>query len=139
MAYPWESELPALAALSDEDAAAAINALTVVARRPVPREQLKKYIYLNGIWYAMQKAANDAATPEQAKAVLQSGLAYLSDPDFTTYDMDDPQGAAMISQLVAIGVCSQDQAAAVNAMANVTTPKYPNGATPAEVKAARAT
>jgi hypothetical protein len=138
MTYPWESELAALADQPDVEAAAAINVMTTVIRRPVPRADIKRYIYVAGIWYRIKVASEADATPQQVKAVLVSAMAYLNDQDFQTYDVDAADGATMLAALVATGVVTQAEVAAVTAMANVTVPKYTPPAQPGEVHAVRA-
>ena len=123
MRYDWQSELPALASLSDQAAADAINAMTV-PETLIPRWQIKTYLYGQGIYAIIQAALNATETPPQVVGLLHTALAYLSDPDFENLDIGLADVQALFSALADAGLMTAEHRKTIEAMASVKQ-KYP--------------
>jgi hypothetical protein len=61
MAYAWEKELPALAALSDTDAAQALSNMVVTVRQPITRDDLLVELLTSGQWYKWVRSADEVS------------------------------------------------------------------------------
>ena len=150
-----ELALPAYSGLSDADAAARLNTPIVTARRLVAMGDIKPLLYQDAIPPAMlrlEDAAN-AALPvtsdpgytaaAQLKTAARMVLAWLTDPHVEHVDLDNATAKAGLAAIVAGGIIGPAMAAAIDALANVTTTRarqikvrYP--VTAADVHAARA-
>lgn len=118
MGYPWENELPALASLDDQAAADAINAMRVTARRLVPLWEISRLGREAGWWLPSKAAA-------QTNPFAATFHDYYADTRFDNIDMDLPATQYVLGQMVAGGILTKDQAAAIDALANVPDcPKY---------------
>lgn len=122
MSDPLVAELskPQYAGMSDGEAAAAINALTVTVRRPVQTWALRQAAIEGGFWSSLVEARDVSATRSLAINVLawvddQSGV-------LQTVDMDRPSAIAMRQALVASRIITQEQADELAALANTTVP-----------------
>ena len=107
---------PIYADLSDEDAAAAINAKRVAVRRPVPTWRIKLAAIEGGYYAALvlaERAGNTLAI---------SVLAWIDHPSIQTCDMDLPSVQMMLSGLVSASLVTQPQADALDALANAQIP-----------------
>lgn len=115
-----ELSQPQYASLSDEQAAAAINAKTVSVRRPVPTWKVRQAAIEGGYWAALVQAREVPQTAALAITVL----AWIDDQSGTiqSVDMDRPAAGAMRSALVAAGIMTQPQADALSALADATIP-----------------
>lgn len=119
-----EAELarPEYAGLSDQEAADAINSRRVTVRRPVPTWAVRQSAIEGGFWAAIIEARGSSVDAVRRLAV--NVLAWIDDQSGTvqTVDMDRPSVVAMRAALVSAGICTQDQADALNALANATIP-----------------
>lgn len=115
-----ELSQPSYASLSDEQAAAAINAKTVAVRRLVPTWQVRQAAIQGGYWAMLVQASE---VPQTA-ALAINVLAWIDDQSGTiqTVDMDSPAAGAMRSALVQAGIVTQPQADAISALADATIP-----------------
>jgi hypothetical protein len=127
MAWPWESELPALAALSDQEAANAINALTVTTRRRVSPGEVLKHAMDNGYLGAVLASA----VPEAALLRF-----WFTNPHAPDIDMDADATKAIAAAMVTASLMTTAQVASLDALATVVEPKYPH-CWPGEVNAVR--
>lgn len=111
-----ELRQPEYAGLSDEQAAAAINAKTVLVRRPVPTWKVRQAAIAGGYWASLVQARDVA----QTAAIAINVLAWIDDQSGTiqTVDMDSPAAGAMRSALVQAGIVTQAQADALSALAD---------------------
>lgn len=115
-----ELSKPSYASLSDEQAAAAINAKTVAVRRPVPTWQVRQAAIQGGYWAALVQARD---VPQTA-ALAINVLAWIDDQSGTiqTVDMDSPAAGVMRSAIVQAGILTQPQADALSALADAVIP-----------------
>jgi len=113
---------PQYAGLSDQLLADAINALRVSVRRPVPTWQVRQAAIEGGYWPALIEARETGANPVRALAITV--LAWIDDQSGTiqSVDMDRPAVIGMRAALVQAGICSQAQADALSALADVSIP-----------------
>lgn len=113
---------PEYAVLTDEQAAATINAKTVTVRRSVPTWAVRQAAIEAGYWAALVEA-RDSSVPELRRLAVNA-LAWIDDQSgvIQTVDMDRPAVVALRSALVAAGICSQAQADALAELADATIP-----------------
>lgn len=130
----WQDELAALAGKTDQEAADAINAMTVPDAL-VPRWRIKQYLYAQGCYATMQAASTAPGTPSEVVGLIRTALAYWNDPDFENLDLGLLEVAGMFDQLNVAGLLSNSQLAAIAAMTG-TKRKYPH-VEPSEVWAVR--
>lgn len=115
-----ELSRPEYASLSDEQAAATINAKTVAVRRPVETWRVRQAAIQGGYWAAIVKAREVPQTESLAINVL----AWIDDQSgvIQTVDMDAPAAVAMRAALVQAGILTQPQADALSALADAVIP-----------------
>lgn len=115
-----ELSQPQYATLSDEHAAAAVNAKTVAVRRPVPCWRVRQAAIEGGYWAALVQARD---VPQTASLAINV-LAWIDDQSGTiqTVDMDSPAAVAMRAGLVQAGIVTQAQADALSGLADATIP-----------------
>lgn len=113
-----ELSRPEYVSLSDEQAAATINAKTVAVRRPVETWRVRQAAIQGGYWASMVKAREVPQTESLAINVL----AWIDDQSgvIQTVDMDAPAAVAMRAALVQAGIITQPQADALSSMADAT-------------------
>jgi hypothetical protein len=113
---------PQYAALSDQLLADAVNGLRVSVRRPVPTWQVRQAAIEGGYWPALIEARETGANPVRALAITV--LAWVDDQSGTiqSVDMDRPAVIGMRAALVQAGICSQQQADALSALADASIP-----------------
>jgi hypothetical protein len=121
---PLATELtnPIYSGLSDEQAAAIIDAKRVAVRRLVPTWRVKQTAIEGGYYAALVIASQDTTIPVEARGLAISVLAWIDDPAIQTVDMDLPAVASMRSMLVAASICTQPQADALSALADTEIP-----------------
>jgi hypothetical protein len=135
MSYRWESELPALAALSDQAAAEAINAMTETVPQPITSSQMLAWLGGNGRYQRLQTLADteaaSGATSDQiaqsnaVRSIAKVALLMLQRPD-TTIDFTHPDQVAMFTGLQQAGAMSADEATELQAMGTLPgQQKYP--------------
>jgi hypothetical protein len=117
---------PTYAALTDQQAAATVNAKT--ARALVALADWANWPYEDATYYqltqaaaAVLPAATDAtyASALAVKAAATSMLGYITNPKIEHIDMDLPATQAVIAALVAAGVLAQEFVNRVDALANI--------------------
>ena len=113
---------PQYRGLSDQLLADAINGLRVSVRRPVPTWLVRQTAIEGGYW-PLLIVALESTTPA-VRALAITVLAWIDDQSGTiqTVDMDRPAVIGMRAALVQAGICSQPQADALSALADVSIP-----------------
>ena len=113
---------PQYSGLSDQLLADAINGLRVSVRRPVPTWLVRQTAIEGGYW-PLLIVALESTTPA-VRALAITVLAWIDDQSGTiqTVDMDRPAVIGMRAALVQAGICSQPQADALSALADVSIP-----------------
>lgn len=109
---------PQYAHMTDEQAAAAVNAKTVAVRRPVPTWLVRQTAIEGGYWASLV----DAQNVPQTRALALTVLAWIDDQSGTiqSVDMDRPAAVQMRAALVQAGIVTQSQADALSALADAT-------------------
>ena len=130
----WIDELPALAELSDAEAADAINAMTVEELLPISSAELLAWSAADGRF-----ARVDDATQHENAAIrsLACAAKLLLTRDGTSLDLDKHDRAAMLDSLVTVGVLTEADKASLYVLATVTRKKYPVRIGPHHVADAR--
>jgi hypothetical protein len=106
------------AAMSDHEAASAINASTQPARQLVPLWLIKRRLIETGAWLALQAAAAaESAVQPAAKLTLE----YVDDHRFENLDLDLLSTQQMLGALQAAGIVSAELAAELDTLADTTT------------------
>jgi hypothetical protein len=113
---------PQYAGLTDQLLADAINALRVTVRRQVPTWLVRQAAIEGGYWPSLVEA-RESTTPA-VRALAITVLAWVDDQSGTiqSVDMDRPAVIGMLAALVHVGICSQTQADALSALADVSIP-----------------
>lgn len=106
------------AGLSDQQAADAVNAKTVVVQQAVEIAKLKEYAIINSIWPKLK--AGVASTNTQVAALCISVLDWVEDPRLSTLNVNLPQVQVMLSALVSATILTQQQMDEVIAMGSKT-------------------
>ena len=150
--YGWESELPALASMTAEQAAATIKAMTVnelppagtmvtlrvmVQVFPNPLDGQRFLEKLQTI-AALTRPTDDSDASVMLR-IVQNGITWM-DPTKTTdpgIDIGDPTVRGLLTSLVGQFNITQAEVNAMLAYKCTTQHKYPQGAAPAQVNAAR--
>jgi hypothetical protein len=101
--------------------AASIAAAQASRRRLVPLWELFKLAIESGFLLAIESAAESHAKPE-VQAAARVTVRYMNNPRFDNLDVELPTTVAMLDVLVAGGVITADNRAAINALANVAVP-----------------
>lgn len=119
-----ELQKPEYADLSDEAVLEAINAKRVVVREPVENWQIKKAACIAGYWATFVIAAERTDIPIEARGLAINVLAWVGDPSggIVTTDMDLTEVQGMLAGIVQAGFVTSEQAAALDALANVSKP-----------------
>jgi hypothetical protein len=122
-----ELALPAYAGLTDQQAAAVVNAKTV--RALVRLADWSNWPYEDTTYYQLTQAAA-MALPAQGdptyapalavKAAATTMLGYITNPKIEHIDMDLPATQMVVAALIAAGVISQELVNRVNVLANIT-------------------
>ena len=113
---PLRGELakPEYASLSDQQAADAINAKVVDVVVCVENAEIKRQAIMNAIWPGIIAGQRDA---NSQKAGLCVGvIEWLNDTRMPRTDMDLPAVQQMLAGLVAFGLMTQEQAAAIDGL-----------------------
>jgi hypothetical protein len=109
-----ELSKPQYAALTDQQAADAVNAKTVTVQQTVAIHKLKEYAIINAVWPKL-KAGQANSNPVVA-ALCVSVLDWVDDPRISTLDVNKPEVQAMLDGLVSAGIMSSSNKADVVAM-----------------------
>jgi hypothetical protein len=120
-ALATELAKPEYVSMTDQQAANAINAKTVLLRQLVPTWRVKQYAIEQAIWPKIVLVREDN---EQSDLVLRglciSVVSWIDDPSIETIDVDLPKVQEMLAGLVAYAIATQEQASAIVAMGSVT-------------------
>jgi hypothetical protein len=100
--------------LTDQQAADAINAKTVVVLQPVAIAKIKEYAIVNSIWPRLK--AGRASSNSQVAGLCDSVFDWIEDPRIGTLDVNIDQVKTMLSGLVAATIITESQKADVIAM-----------------------
>lgn len=113
---------PQYRGLTDQLLADAVNRLRVTVRRPVPTWLVRQTAIEGGYWPSLIEARESTTSAVRALAITV--LAWIDDQSGTiqTVDMDRPAVIGMRAALVQAGICSQPQADALSALAEVSIP-----------------
>ena len=117
MSYTWENELANLANFSDQEVANIINDMKKPIRQLVPLWKIKNAGLQSG-WWLVAKAS---IATNVASATL---FEYYQDPRFENIDMDLDATKYVVANLVSTNIMTQEQADAVDDLANALGPKY---------------
>jgi hypothetical protein len=109
-----ELSKPQYAGLTDQAAADAINAKTVVVQQSVSIRDLKTYAIFQGVWPKL--LAGEKSSNLQVAGLCQSVVAWVDDPRISTVDVNIPEVQAMLTQLVSATIITQQQASEIVAM-----------------------
>ena len=109
-----ELSKPQYIMLTDQAAADLINAKTVVVQQSVAIRDLKTYAIFGGIWPRL--LAGQLSSNQQVAGLCTSVIAWVDDPRISTVDINLPQVQAMLTQLVAATIMTQQQMADIVAM-----------------------
>jgi len=113
---------PQYVGMPDQLLADAVNALRVSVRRPVPTWQVRQAAIESGYWPALIES-RESTTPS-VRALAITVLAWIDDQSGTiqSVDMDRAAVVGMRAALVQAGICSQPQADALTALADLSIP-----------------
>lgn len=114
-----ELRKPEYAAMSDQQAANAINAKTVSVRELVPTWLAKQHGIENGYYAKIKIAACDSTIPVEVRGLCISVLAWIDDQagKISNLDMDLPATQAMLAGLIASGILTGPQAQSLSDLA----------------------
>lgn len=111
---------PTYATMTDAEAEAAINAITVVVRRPVTCAAVKAHAIRNTYWAKIDIGCDSSTTA--TKTLCRNVRAWIEDSagKLETVDMDSPVTVAMLEQLVSAQMMTVAQRISLVALADVT-------------------
>lgn len=111
---------PEYAGLSDEDAAAVVNAKTVAYRRPAETAAVKTYAIAQGFWAAIDEACDSETA--SVRRLARNVRAYLEDAagKLPTIDMDRPATIDMLAALVTAELITDAQRVELMALGDAT-------------------
>ena len=106
---------PAYEALTDAQAAAAINAKLVIVRAPVETWQVKQFLIEQSIWPGLKLTQEDREVPAAIRGLCISVVDWVDDAagKVRTVDLDLPSVVQMVAGLVAAGLATSQQATAL--------------------------
>ena len=113
-----ELSKPQYAGLSDQAAADAVNAKTVVVSQLVPIWQMKQHAITSGYWLPLKVGQADQDVNKAGLCI--SVMDWISDVRMSSIDVHLPEVAAMIGGLVAFQIMTQTQADELIAMGSKT-------------------
>ena len=113
-----ELSKPAYASLSDQQAADAVNAKTVVVLQSVAIAKVKEYAIVNSIWPRLK--AGRASSNSQVAGLCDSVFDWVEDPRIGTLDVNLDEVKTMLTGLVAATIITEAQKADVIAMGSKT-------------------
>jgi hypothetical protein len=113
-----ELSKPEYSELSDQQAADAINAMTVQTRQLVQCSEIIRHATIYGYRHKLTKAASNDAHPCQGLAI--DILPYIDSSKTQSVDMDLPETKAMLGAMVQCGFASQAVVDGLDALATVT-------------------
>ena len=110
-----ELRKPEYATMSDQDAADAINAKTVVVRSPVDSGKLMDACMAAGIW-AKFEAANQPGSSDPPASLARTMMERLKQP--RPLDFDNPAVQQNVADCIQHGLITQQQQQQLDTMAN---------------------
>jgi hypothetical protein len=113
-----ELSKPEYASMSDQAAADAINAKTVLIRKPVDLWMVVEHSSRNGYRAKLELARTNGNHPCQETAI--NILEYINSPRLQTVDMDLPSTRGMVGALVQCNFATQTMADELLALADQT-------------------
>ena len=113
-----ELSKPEYVGLSDQAAADAINAKTVVVSQLVPIWQMKQHAITSGYWLPLKVGQADGDANKAGLCI--SVMDWINDVRMSSIDVQLPSVAAMIGGLVAFQIMTQTQADELIAMGSKT-------------------
>ena len=113
-----ELSKPEYSELSDQQAADAINAMTVQTRELVQCSEIIRHATIYGYRHKLTKAASNDAHPCQGLAI--DILAYIDSSKTQAVDMDLPETKGMLAAMVQCGFASQAVVDSLDALATIT-------------------
>jgi hypothetical protein len=131
---------PDIAAMSDADAAASLNAITVASVRDIPTHEVRNFLLTTGEWGAIRYLTHQSPSPQLA-AVAWNLCDTVDAGDIPSFRLSDLKVAAMISfglgALVQANVITSETRDSLLAFAQVTEPAFDREVTDNDVAAAR--
>jgi hypothetical protein len=115
-----EINSPTYAGMTDAEITAALNAETVTRQR-VTIERLQATAMEVSVYVSLRTAIATPTTPPQVLALCQSALD-LVNARFNDIDLDNPAAQSMFGALRQANIINAQQAAAIDALANVSVP-----------------
>lgn len=109
---------PEYADMTDAEIAAALNAPGASTRRRVPIAELQARAMESGVYTALRVVVGNAQAPAELRAVAQTVLD-LANARFADVDMDNASAVQMFGALQQAGVITAQQAAMIDALADV--------------------
>ncbi len=109
---------PAYEALTDAQAAAAINAKLVIVRAPVETWQVKQFLIEQSIWPGLKLTQEDREVPAAIRGLCISVVDWVDDAagKVRTVDLDLPSVVQMVAGLVSAGLATEQQASAMRSL-----------------------
>lgn len=102
--------------LSNDEAADALNAATVAARRPAATRDIFIAAMRMGLILTLRTVMLDAEHPAALRALAQTALDLTDQTVLDVVDMDDPASKALMGALTQYGLMTEEQAAAFDAL-----------------------
>lgn len=112
-----ELSKPEYASLTHQQAADMLNAKTVDRTQPIPAIDVQRYATINGLWYAIKRAANDPDTTNPPKAAAEGFVDWINNG--WPLDVTNPGLQILAADLIRFGLLTVEHFAAIRAMANV--------------------
>ena len=122
-----------MGALSDADAASALNALTETTYTPLNSDWLLEWALVRGIYQRVKGYIADAATPEALRLTLE-GILILLERDNTTLRLKKPEIQGMLAQMQGAGVLTQEDVDSLYAQGSGTAPVWQRFGRPIEAE-----
>ena len=112
-----ELKKPEYASMSDQAAADAINAKTLMVRRPIPVADIKAFAIQQGFYADIEEACSDSDANK--RKLCKNVRAWVDDAagKLLTIDADSGTASSMLSGLVGFGLITSVQANAIDGMA----------------------
>jgi hypothetical protein len=111
---------PEYAGLTDQQAADAVNAKTVMVRQLVETWRVKQYAIENSIWGSVKVALRKSDTPDEVYGLCVQLVDWVDDSagKIQSVDVDLPSVQMMLGGLVQIGLATQEQIAGLVGLAD---------------------
>jgi len=113
-----ELKKPEYQQLTDNEAAVAINAKTVIVRQPVKLSQIEEHASRRGYRAKLEKAAVNSSSPCQEIAI--NVLTYIKSTRFEEIDVDSNDVQAIFASMIECGFLLQEHVDELIALGNQT-------------------